>query len=181
MSDWHTELSDEQIEEMKTNSRPFGLIDKWMQTAFHGAAKDPTIKLYYFEGTEWQDHCLWTITNYYCAYRLRPDWKRPEKEPKEQGRWEYHDIKRHYSPYNDAYWGIGRGEGGWDTLSSAINCVVGFGGIEFAEVPGHWYMFLGLLSESGNGIVNADYYGMGSPRYKPATPSRCRFWIEGGK
>lgn len=169
MSEWHEGLSDEQIQQLKDNERCVQLIPAWMRMVFETM---PFEDREYVYGSGWiADQDKYFVSSW--TYRLRPDWKRPEKEkPKEKGKGEYATVAKSID-----------GERYCFALASGVYelckafSTVGFGGIEFEELPGEWHMGLRLFGER-HGIVSVDYFGMGSPRLKPATPKRVRFWVE---
>jgi hypothetical protein len=54
--------------------------------------------------------------------------------------------------------------------------IVGFGGFEFKEIPGRWFMNL-VYKKNEDYLLRCD--GESKDRAMPATPSRVRFWVEG--
>lgn len=229
MTLWHEKLSDDDIQALKDNEKPFALLSNWQQEALDAMEIEDRERVNVHGWIAESGH----PTRYGdITYRLRPDWKRPEKEqpkepkkepeteqvrhllttgtdqlsdeeielmiealqkilderkekPKEQGHWEYWEIHKYRNSMMSlkTYYGIPLGDQGWTTLAQ-ISSLVGFGGIEFEELPGEWHMGLILLDlgdDYPDKISVVDRFGMGSPRYKPATPKRVRFWAEGEK
>jgi hypothetical protein len=90
------DLTDEQIEKLKNNKIPFGLLDKETQEAFEAISKEDLLRYVMWESTnsvlnascmdtistaeykpEWRqltNNELWS----HVVYRLRPDWEKRE-------------------------------------------------------------------------------------------------------
>ena len=77
MTHWSDDYTDEQIQEMKDNEKPFGLCEDWMQDAFK--RMDNSELDHYL--SSWSEHIYSSLTNP-SVYRLRLGWERPEKELK---------------------------------------------------------------------------------------------------
>lgn len=167
---WHDELSDKQLALMKTNTAARGLEPEWMQDAF-SKITNGSLQWYCAHAQTW----VITISyNSEHAYRLCPDWQRPEKK-KKTGEWRYCKV---FTPDNSGeIWfrsedGI---HGGY--LHEAVSRA-GYGGIEYKEFPGEWH-HPGLMARVEIDEAIPDVMGPFFPISHPATPVRVRFWREG--
>ena len=152
MGNWYDNLSDEQIQQLKDNEYPFGLYGNgWMRDVFEAM---PYADREYFGEYRWKSDGSDMFMEVW-VYRLRRDWQRPK--PEMVGRWEYLEV----DVINNRNWLV-RHLYSTRALSETMG-MIGFGGIEFKEWPGVWYMHPMLDIEAGI----------------PATPVRVRMWVEG--
>jgi hypothetical protein len=166
VNNWYDDLTDEQIEWLKSNRVPCNLLttDEYLMLK-----KVPSADREYFN----KDDSTWRSANgankgqiasyWYEAHRLRPDWQRPEEK---QGEWDIRGVHWRADAWH------------FDFLGAPIplECAYryNFGGIEYEEWPGSWFS-LGVMKERyGNGWAPA--FDIFNCTAIPATPKRVRFW-----
>jgi len=167
---WYDDLTDEQIEWLKSNRVPCNLLttDEYLMLK-----RVPPADREYFDnkGCAWCGSAMDQITSYWHrVHRLCPDWQRPEEK---QGEWEYWDVIW-FS--DEGEWKIQQPGSYWlEMLSGALNR--NFGGIEYEEWPGRWYP-LGIMKYKPYDTADweADLYQPHRIIAIPATPKRVRFW-----
>jgi hypothetical protein len=148
MSEWYEDLTDEQIEWLKSNRAANCLL---VQDEFELLASVPQKDRQYFKSRRhgWKIDDLWEIhaTNggrdCSVAFRLRPDWERPKKT-----RWVFEDVPL------DEYGYFRTDKSRYHWTHDWIKSLRGFAGIIF-EWRGYRLLrdVLGLLSSiDGDGI-----------------------------
>lgn len=170
---WYDDVSDEKIKQLQNNKTVFGLLDTEDRNILVKAAGQDLVEHYTL--LDWRLKLSCDLISSSC-YRIKPDFKKPEPE-KQKGRWEYYNIfKDFFSAHNYAF---RRKSSEWK-IHYAFS-MIGFGGIEFKENPGRWYMYLPLITQNiaQNIGLTSPYCAESEQSYKPATPLRVRFWVEG--
>lgn len=155
MTNWYDDVDDTTINILKGNFRPLALCTENIRHLFYNIPTEELLQLN--KDGEFRVICGdFRISD---TLRLWDGWQRPE--PEKESHWEECEIitsgwgrdeyaNRYLFEFHNHYF----------NLEEAF-AIVGFGGIQFKEWPGDWYVTLQSNIDDS-----------------PATPIKVRFWVE---